>query len=125
MRCLQCLSKINSVKCNKSKGYKIYSGEKADALIIKLEYLNQCGQLAFKEFIDVENFNLINANLGNQKDYSAFYSQFKDFIRFPRHYIDKMYQSKYMQHFYSDEEIKQLRHKWFQFDKKNSKLDAG
>lgn len=112
---------VYSSEFPKSKGYKIYSGEKADAMIIKLEYLNQCVQPAFKEFIDVEDFNLINTNIGNQKDYAAFYSQFKDFIIFPKHYIDKMYQSKYMQHFYSDEEIKQFRYKWFRADDEKSK----
>jgi hypothetical protein len=104
----------------KTKGYKIYSGEKADAVIIKLEYLNQCVQLAFKEFLNLENFTLINTNIGNQKDYAAFYSQFKDFIIFPNHYLNKMYQSKYMQHFYSDEEIKQFRYKWFRADDEKS-----
>jgi hypothetical protein len=116
---------VYSSEFPKSKGYKIYSGEKADAMIIKLEYLNQCVQLAFKEFIDVEDFNLINTNIGNQKDYAAVYSQFKDFIIFPKHYIDKMYQTKYMQHFYSDEEINQFRHKWFLSNEKNSMQGDG
>jgi hypothetical protein len=116
---------VYSSEFPKTKGYKIYSGEKADAIIIKLEYLNQCVQFAFKEFFNVENFTLIHTNIGKQKDYAAVYSQFKDFILFPKHYMDKMYQSKYMQHFYSDEEIEHFRHKWLLADEKKTMQGDG
>ena len=36
----------------KSVGYNIYAGDKADALIVRLENLNQCAQRAFEEFLD-------------------------------------------------------------------------
>jgi hypothetical protein len=111
---------VYSTDFPKKKGYKIYSGKKADALIIKLENLNQCVQPAFKEFLNLENFALINSNIGNQKDYAAVYSQFKNLIIFPNHYLNKMYQSKYTQHFYSDEEIRQFRYKWIRADDEKS-----
>lgn len=115
---------VYSSEFPKSKGYKIYSGEKADALIIKLEYLDQCAQTAFKEFIHIDNFALIYTNIGNQKNYAAVYSRFKDFILFPGSYLNKMYQSKYMRHFYSAEEIKQFRNKWFRAHEKSMGRDG-
>jgi hypothetical protein len=96
----------------KSKGYKIYKGKKADALIIKLENLNQCSNLAFKEFLNIDRVNLIGSNIGSEKDYATLYSRFKNDIQLPESYINKMYQSKYVQHFYSDLEIEELRSKW-------------
>jgi hypothetical protein len=114
---------VYSSDFSKTKGYKIYTGEKADAMVIKLEKLNQCVRRAFKEFLNLENFTLTNTNIGNQKEYAAVYAQFKDSITLPEHYIDKMYQSKYMQHFYSDDEIKRLRYKWYRIDKKKSMKD--
>lgn len=100
----------------KSKGYKIYEGEKADVLILKLENLNQCSHPAFREFFNIEKIDLIGSNIGSEKDYAPLYSKFKDDIRFPESYINKMYQSKYMQHFYSDFEIEELRAKWLRVD---------
>jgi hypothetical protein len=77
-----------------------------------LENLNQCSNLAFKEFLNIERVNLIGSNIGSEKDYATLYSRFKNDIQFPESYINKMYQSKYVQHFYSDLEIEELRSKW-------------
>jgi hypothetical protein len=100
----------------KSNGYKMYEGEKADALILKLESLNQCSHLAFKEFLNIGKIDLIGSNIGSEKDYATLYSRFKEDIRLTESYINKMYQSKYMQHFYSDFEIEELRAKWLRID---------
>lgn len=116
---------VYSSEFPKSKGYKVYEGEKADALIIRLENLNQCGQLAFKKFFNIDSVNLIGSNIGSEKEYATLYSRFKKDIRFPDSYINKLYQSKYVQHFYSDEEIKQFRYKWFRVDEKKSMEDDG
>jgi hypothetical protein len=107
---------VYSCSFPKSEGYKIYEGEKADALILKLEKLNQCSLPAFKEFLDIENIDLIGSNIGSEKDYAVFYSRFKNDIRLPESYINKMYQSRYMQHFYSDLEIEKLRARWLRID---------
>jgi len=101
----------------RSEGYKIYVGEKADALVIRLENLNRCAQLAFKEFFNTDRVNLMGSNIGSEKEYATLYSRFKDDIRLPESYINRMYRSKFVQHFYSDTEIKGLRSKWLRVDK--------
>ena len=106
----------------KSVGYKIYAGEKADALIIKLENLNQCAQRAFKEFFDFDGVNLVPGNIGSQKTYAALYSKFKDDIKLPASYINRMYQSKYVRHFYSNAEVEALRSKWLRVDASNDPI---
>ena len=94
-------------------GYKIYKDKIADVLVIRLETLNECAQKAFKEFLDIDNFSLIVENVSADKIYADLYQRFKDNIVLPNSYIDKLYNSKYMRHFYSEEEINALSEKWF------------
>lgn len=96
----------------KAKGYKVYKSENVDVLLLKLEDLDKVAREAFKEFLDVEDFNLVTTNGADEKAYYAIYKQFLDAIDLPDSYINKMYESKYVQHFYSEAEIKQFKAKW-------------
>jgi hypothetical protein len=93
-------------------GYKIYSAENADVLLIRLENLNACARDAFKEFLDLDEFTLIPTNLSDEKPYAALFKRFKESIVLPPAYIDRMYQSKYMRHFYTQQEIASYRARW-------------
>ena len=97
----------------KSKGYKIYEDEKADVLVIRLESINDCAEEAFKDFLDINNFTLVNTNIGREKIYASIYKEFKETINLPVSYLDKFYNSKYMRHFYSEAEIEKFRAKWY------------
>ena len=96
----------------KSKGYKIYEGEKADLLLIRLEDLNRCARDAFEDFLNIDKFTLESVNIGSQKKYALIYQKLKESIRLPDAYIDRMYQSKYMHHFYTTQEIQKFETKW-------------
>lgn len=96
----------------KSKGYQIYEDERFDVLLIRLEDLNNCARTAFKEFLDMENFNLSAQNIGSRKSYNAIYKSFLKNVNLPLAYLDQMYRSKYAQHFYTPEEIENYRKKW-------------
>jgi len=94
------------------KGYEIYNGEKADVLLIRLEDLARCYQQAFKEFLSIESFKLINKNIASTGLYSSIYEQFCKNVVLPEEYVDKMYNSRYVRHFYTEEEIDFFRRKW-------------
>lgn len=96
----------------KARRYKIYRDEKADVLLIRLENLNDCVCDAFKEFLNIEEVTLIDTNIGSEKVYAPLYERFKDAVVLPESYVERMYTSKYMQHFYSEEEIAKFRAKW-------------
>jgi hypothetical protein len=96
----------------KSKGYQIYHGENFDILLLKMENLNKCSQEAFKNFLNVESFKIINANISDEKEYFLIYKRFIDSIILPNSYINRMYASKLVRHFYSDEEINTFETKW-------------
>ena len=95
-----------------SRGYKVYQGERVNVLLIRLESLNDCARDAFEEFLNIEGFTLINVNIGGEKAYAPLYKKFKESIILPGAYVERMYTSKYMRHFYSEEEIARFRARW-------------
>lgn len=96
----------------KSIGYKIYEGDSADVLLLKLESLDRCLSDAFKDFLNIDNFFLPKANTAREKVYSTLYKKFVANIQLPESYLKKMYNSKYIQHFYSESEINSFKAKW-------------
>lgn len=96
----------------KSKGYKTYESEHADLLLLRIEDLNECASNAFKNFLDIDEFTLTKSNVGDNKAYRDIYRRFLKSIVLPDSYIDKMYTSKYMRHFYSEEEIEAFKARW-------------
>lgn len=96
----------------KQKGYKIYRGAVADMLLIRLESLNECSHEAFKEFLNIENFTLINTNIGDNKNYSSIYNKFKKNIVLTDSYISEMYESDFTRNFYTESEINQFKIRW-------------
>jgi hypothetical protein len=95
-----------------NKGYQIYYGEKADLLVIKLEELNFCAEEAFKKFFGLDSFKLANANIARKKEYYETYRNFTKLVKFDHEYLNMMYNSKYMKHFYSEEEVESFMKKW-------------
>lgn len=96
----------------KTKGYQIYHGNRAGVLLIKMEMIGQCIQDAFKEFLGIENTTLPRVNVSSDKPYAKIYQDFTQSLVIPAFYLDRMYGSKYTQHFYSAEEICRFRSKW-------------
>jgi hypothetical protein len=105
---------VFATKFPKTKGYKIYHGDQADLLLIKLENLTECAQGAFKEFLAIDEFTLIIANIGNEKIYAPIYKKLRNSIVLPESYLNEMYTSKYSKHFYLNAEIDGFRTKWRQ-----------
>ena len=95
-----------------SKGYQIIEGDYADVLLLRLENLNEVSERAFKEFLDIDNFSLVKANIARNKDYYSAYKDVVNAIELPDSYLDKMYTAKYTRHFYGDDEISRFKAKW-------------
>ncbi len=94
------------------KGYKIYRSERAEVLLLRLENISECAQEAFREFLGVEQFRLVEKNISSKKDYYAAYKWFTEMVILPEDYINTIYALKYAQHFYSAEEINAFKAKW-------------
>jgi hypothetical protein len=96
----------------KEQGYEIYRSEHAEALVLRLEDLNRCATDAFRRFLAIDDFSLRTVNAAEGKSYEAAYREFKDRIRLPSWYQQRVYGSRYVKHFYTDAEIARFQSRW-------------
>lgn len=97
---------------DKQKGYAIYRSDLANILLLKLEKLDECAAEAFREFLGLEDFQLVTANTAEGKEYAAVYKAFRKNLALPDSYLDRMYSSRVAKQFYTPEEIAPFRRKW-------------
>jgi hypothetical protein len=103
---------VYSTEFIKDTGFCIIKGRFSDILIIKLEKLDDCANEAFGKFLDINDFEVIKDNLAREKWYQSIYQEFIEKIILPASYIDRMYASKFANHFYTQDEINSLRARW-------------
>ncbi|MEO8069013.1 MAG: putative capsular polysaccharide synthesis family protein [Flavobacteriales bacterium] len=103
---------IHSLPFDKERGYSVYRTDLYDILVLKLEKLNDCSGPAMREFIGLDLSRLELANIGEEKLSRDKYRSLAAEIRFTPAELDAVYGSKYMQHFFSAEEIAGYRAKW-------------
>lgn len=107
---------ISSIKFPKDKGYAIFkeSQRNIDFLLLKLEKLDECLEIAMSEFLGVTVTINKQGRKNNAKNkyYHNIYSQFKDAIIFPNEYLEEIYAQKSVKSFYTEEEIEQFKRKW-------------
>jgi hypothetical protein len=98
---------------NVRQGFKIYRSPslRFSFMIIRLEDLDRVAHKAFYDFIKLDEFQVINQNIGEEKPYSELYKQFKA-TPLPIEYLDTAYTTQYAQHFYTPKELLAFRNRW-------------
>lgn len=97
---------------DKKKGYTVIKKDNIELLLFKLEKLNNL-EREIGEFLGVNNFKIVNANLAAGRDYRYAYKQTLNTIKLPETYLDMYYKNnKYMNHFYSKEEQADYLKEW-------------
>lgn len=81
-------------------------------LLLRREDLDRVGPAALSEFAGVTIDKMEHANVGDQKNYADAYQRFRAEAQLPRALVDKIYDSRYARHFYSDDEIARFRAAW-------------
>jgi len=94
------------------RGYEIYRAGRVELLVLKLESLADSAEPAFREFLGIDDFQLINSNVGAEKVYAPLYDEFKKHIVIDSDYAAKLFDSDYMRTFYSQDEIRVAKDKW-------------
>jgi hypothetical protein len=103
---------VFSVPFAKEDGYQIYKpNARVNLIIIRLEDLNRVAGKSFHEFIGVDEFTIVNANVGGEKPYHKLYEQFKK-MPIPEEYLEKAYNTRYARYFYTEKEIETFREGW-------------
>lgn len=96
---------------DQEKGYTKIKTKNLEVLVLKLEKLNTL-ESVISDFLNLKNFRILNVNVGKNYWYADLYKNFKKEFKAAPGYLDKMYQCQYSQHFYSAQEIVDLRKKW-------------
>ncbi|GAB4523062.1 MAG: hypothetical protein Tsb0014_00230 [Pleurocapsa sp.] len=98
---------------NFDDGYILVKHKNIDLLVIRLEDLNRSGGQALANFLNLTNpVPIISSNIGNTKRYKNTYKQVKQNISISQEICNKIYNSKYATHFYSQQEILKFTQKW-------------
>jgi hypothetical protein len=94
------------------QGYQVIRHDHVDLLLIKLEQLNNCYRKAFPELLEVEIPNLKHTHVTELDPSKPMYTDFVRNASFPPEYLDRMYESAFARHFYTDAERDAFRRKW-------------
>ncbi len=103
---------VYSTEFDRAAGYKIYKVQNADILVIRLEDLSRVGPQAFKELLGGKNTKIIKANERAASRLQPAYQQILDTITYPNAFLDRIYNGRYSQLFYSEEEITTFKKRW-------------
>lgn len=97
---------------DKEKGYTIISDKGVEILLLKVEKLSGLAEV-IRDFIGIEQFELLNENVGKNKRYAHLYRDIKEKIELPKEYVEHYYSNnQYMDHFYTKEEQKIFLSRW-------------
>lgn len=87
-----------------------------DILLMRVDLDDRSKERHLSEFLGVDGIKLLPANVGAQKPYAAVYRDFLRELRLSEEYVDRMLDSRYARHFFTDEERRALRSKWLRAD---------
>jgi hypothetical protein len=93
-------------------GYQHLRKNNVDLLILKAETSDALKQAAIASFIGKDDFQLFRSNTTAERSEGEIYRKLLHQIRLPLWYIDSLYSSRYMRHFYSAAEIAHFRRRW-------------
>jgi hypothetical protein len=99
---------------SKEKGWLMLEKENSKVLIMKVECSHQEKIKALNQTLELDNIELVNKNVGNNKTYAEEYNDFKSSITLPNSYFSLMSQSKYSKFFYSESELESIKQKYLE-----------
>lgn len=102
---------ILSFPFDKEKGYAIMKDGNTEVFIYQLEKLNSVIP-ELSDWVGVPFKKLVNGNEASSKWIGDSYKQAQKEVTFSKEYFDKCYNSPYVKHFYSDEDIEKFKNKW-------------
>ncbi len=96
---------------NREAGYSIISTEEADVFIYQLEKINEISG-ALGDFLGISDMQLINDNESENKWYARAYKKALRELKLKKDYLDTIYSSELVRHFYSEDDIRRFSKRW-------------
>ena len=96
----------------KQTGYQIIIENPYQLLILRHDLDDETKASLIGDFLGLEQFDIIRANISEDKSYAEKYAAFLERIKIPTSYARRMYNSKYTKHFFAHNEIEHLFKSW-------------
>lgn len=96
----------------KESGYKFYHEKHYQLLILRHDLDDRFKARLLKDFLKLDELEIIRANIGTAKNYADTYNTFLNNIKLPEQYVERMLTSKYARHFFDEDELANIRRKW-------------
>ncbi len=97
-----------------NKRYTIIKEKNIEILIFRFEDLAQIFSQMMEDFLGIPNLKIARKNITSDREYSEDYNKAKHSVRFDGKQLEKIYDSKFVKHFYSEKEISCFFQKWVQ-----------
>jgi len=97
---------------NREKGVMNYSNQNVSVLIMNSAIDDDTKAKFLLDFTDAKNMVIKNINITAKSDAAELYNNFKNTIKFEKEYLDKMYQSKYAKHLFTEAYLTEAMNKW-------------
>lgn len=105
---------VYATQFNKTRGYQIYENARARLLVLRLEDLNRVAPIALREFLNIPDFRLVAANIGESNPHGGLYKEYLASLRLPDEYIEQTHAKHYARQFYTPEELEASVERWRQ-----------
>jgi hypothetical protein len=96
----------------REQGWLRIDAGRYNILLMRVDLADVSKEKVLSEFLGVEGLKLSRENVGSQKPYARVYRDFLRALELSENYVDRMLDSRYARHFFTDEERRALRSKW-------------
>ena len=100
---------VYSQPFDKTKGFSIYKiDSNIELMILRTDYINKIGIVAINKFLNTDIKQMKSVNVGNNKSNSLYQKQMKSEFKLSDANLNKIQNSKFMNHYFTAKEIKNL-----------------
>ena len=103
---------IYKLNFDREIGYSIHFLNNRNLLVYKIEIPDHEKIAAIEKFLNIKDFQLIRKNKKKKKVYSDIYLEFNKKFKLPYSYLKEIYNTEFMKHFYTENEISSFIERW-------------
>ncbi|MEM8668660.1 MAG: putative capsular polysaccharide synthesis family protein [Planctomycetota bacterium] len=96
----------------KEIGFTTFENVNVRVLIMRHNLDDETKSASICQFLKLDELPIRRANVAEQKPYADSSRKFIDSIKLPSSYVDRMLDSKYAKHFWSQAELQAIRQRW-------------
>ena len=96
----------------KDRKWQIYRRGFTQVLVYRIDLKRSERVKLISRFLGIQLAEIRLENAAKDKNYAELYSRFRESVKLPEHYIGRMHNSRFAQHFWSPQELKAAADKW-------------